>query len=109
VRRFAKLPPAFGFSITYTDAAANLRYYEPDFVAVTDDAHYLFETKGREDLDVSHKDKAAGAWCARATELTGTAWRYLKVPQKEFEQLQPEAVDELAVLMPVTFGGRTSS
>lgn len=45
VARFSKLPRAFGFSITYTDAVANLRYYEPDFVAVTNDGvHHLIET-----------------------------------------------------------------
>src|SRR5439155_19559580 len=35
VQRFAKLPEQFGFAIEYTDAIGNLRYYEPDFVAVT--------------------------------------------------------------------------
>src|SRR5262249_11186619 len=35
VARFAKLPEQFGFAIEYTDAVGNLRYYEPDFVAVT--------------------------------------------------------------------------
>lgn len=60
VARFAKLPPLFGFSIQYIDSAANLRYYEPDFVVVLDDGSYhLVETKGREDIDVSHKDRAA--------------------------------------------------
>jgi Endonuclease domain len=34
VEAFSKLPRAFGFSIEYTDAAMNLRNYEPDFVAV---------------------------------------------------------------------------
>ncbi|MDQ3557357.1 MAG: DEAD/DEAH box helicase family protein, partial [Gemmatimonadota bacterium] len=52
VERFAKLPTQFGFSIDYTDSAANLRYYEPDFVAIlADGSHRLVETKGREDLD----------------------------------------------------------
>ena len=36
VTSFAKLPDGdFGFTIEYTDSATNLRYYEPDFVAVT--------------------------------------------------------------------------
>jgi type III restriction enzyme len=34
VESFAKLPGRFGFAIEYTDSATNLRYYEPDFVAV---------------------------------------------------------------------------
>jgi hypothetical protein len=34
-------------------------------------------------------------WCKAATELTKEQWRYLKVPQKEFEQLHPDAFEEL--------------
>ncbi|MCJ7635510.1 DEAD/DEAH box helicase family protein, partial [Candidatus Bathyarchaeota archaeon] len=50
VKKFAKLTSRFGFSIEYTDSVANLRYYEPDFVAVLENGdHYLIETKGRED------------------------------------------------------------
>ena len=102
VARFSKLPSAFGFSITYTDSVANLRYYEPDFVAVsTDGVHHLIETKGREDVDVSHKDRAARLWCENATRLTGVEWRYLKVPQKEFESLQPDEFEDLIALEPV--------
>ncbi len=51
VVRFAKLPERFGFVIEYADASGNLRFYEPDFVAVTDDgASHLIETKGLEDV-----------------------------------------------------------
>jgi type III restriction enzyme len=99
VQAFAKLPAQFGFIIQYTDSAANLRNYEPDFVAATEDAgFYLIETKGREDIDVAHKDRAARLWCENATLLTGNAWTYLKVPQKEFEALQPSELADLAVL-----------
>lgn len=96
VARFAKLPERFGFSIPYTDAALRLRYYEPDFVAVlADGAHFLLETKGREDLDVQHKDRAAEIWCEHATVLSGTPWTYKKVPQAEFERLRPERFEDL--------------
>ena len=89
VTAFAKLPSRFGFVIEYTDNASNLRYYEPDFVAVgTDGDHHLIETKGREDIDVAHKDRAAQIWCENATLLTGIAWSYVKVPQVEFGKLQ---------------------
>jgi type III restriction enzyme len=87
---FAKLPIRFGFAIEYTDNATNLRYYEPDFVAIdTDGNHHLIETKGREDIDVAHKDRAALIWCENATLLTDTPWYYLKVPQPEWGKLQP--------------------
>ncbi len=99
VEAFAKLPSQFNFAIEYTDAAANLRYYWPDFVAVlSDGTRFLLETKGREDIDVTHKDRAAQIWCENATLLTGTDWRYLKVPQSEFENLQPEGFEELTVM-----------
>jgi type III restriction enzyme len=99
VERFAKLPSQFGFTIEYTDAANNLRYYEPDFVAVLDSGmHYLVETKGREDIDVAHKDRAARIWCENATMLTGTYWDYLKVPQTAFNRLQPTEFSDALVL-----------
>lgn len=98
VTAFAKLPEPFGFAIDYTDAVSNLRYYQPDFVVVLNDStHYLVETKGREDIDVAHKDRAAQLWCENATVLTGTTWKYLKVPQKEFEALQPALFSDLLV------------
>jgi len=93
---FSKLPSQFGFAIEYTDNAVSLRYYEPDFVAIlSDGSRHLVETKGREDLDVAHKDRAAALWCANATTLTGTSWSYLKVPQEGFKQLQPEQFEDL--------------
>ncbi len=101
VERFAKLPEQFNFAIEYTDSNNNLRYYEPDFVVVTADrGHWLVETKGREDIDVANKDRAAMLWCENATRLTGTEWSYLKIPQKEFEKLQADEFADLAVLLP---------
>lgn len=99
VLRFAKLPQRFNFAIPYTDSAANLRYYEPDFVAVTTDGrHHLIETKGREDIDVKHKDRAAQLWCENASVLTDNEWLYKKVLQKEFEKLAPDDFEDLIAL-----------
>ena len=104
VARFAKLPSNFGFTIAYTDAVANLRYYEPDFVAVTEDGvHHLIETKGRGDIDVAHKNRAAHLWCENATLLTGTAWDFKIVHQPEFESLHPQDFEDLIALEPVSF------
>jgi type III restriction enzyme len=98
---FAKLPEQFGFAIEYTDSNNNLRYYEPDFVAVAmNQVHYLLETKGREDVDVANKDRAATLWGENATRLTGTEWQYVKVPQKEFEELQPTQFADVLVFAP---------
>ncbi|MBI5879102.1 MAG: DEAD/DEAH box helicase family protein [Chloroflexi bacterium] len=105
VSRFSKLPQPFAFSIEYTDAVSNLRYYEPDFVAVAHDgAHYLIETKGREDVDVANKNRAAQLWCENASTLTGTPWQFVIVRQKDYEQLQPtEFADLMALAGPPPF------
>jgi type III restriction enzyme len=101
VTRFAKLPEQFGFAIEYTDNMGNLRYYEPDFVAVTGDrTNYLIETKGLEDVNVASKDRAASLWCENATLLTGKPWQYLKVQQAEYNSLQPALFADLLVLAP---------
>jgi type III restriction enzyme len=99
VAAFCKLPDTFGFVIPYTDTSANLRNYRPDFVAVlTNGEHWIVETKGQENVDVARKDKAAALWCENATELTGTTWRYLKVPQKHYEKLHPADFADLQAL-----------
>jgi type III restriction enzyme len=104
VARFAKVPEQFNFTIPYTDSVANLRYYEPDFVAVTQDGvHHLIETKGREDVDVPHKNRAARLWCENASILTDTEWIYKIVKQKEFEQLRPSEFEDLIALEPIRF------
>lgn len=96
---FAKLPMVFGFTIPYTDQIGNLRHYYPDFVVVdTDGIYYLVETKGREDLDVQNKDRSATMWAESATQLTGTQWRYVKVLQKDFNQLTPTRFEDCAYL-----------
>lgn len=102
---FTKLPEHFDFSISYIDSRANLRYYHPDFIAVTKDGiHHLIETKGREDLDVQHKDRAALIWCENASMLTENEWKYQKVLQKEFEQLRPNDFEDLIGLEPIGLG-----
>ena len=77
----------------------NLRSYYPDFVAKSQDGtNWLLETKGQETADVLHKDQAARLWAENATALTRATWKYLKVPQKEFELLQPVSLQDLRAL-----------
>jgi len=93
---FAKLPIQFGFSIQYTDKVVNIRHYYPNFVVRLDDGkHWVVETKGRENIQVALKDAAAINWCERATELTETEWNYIKVLQKDYEELRPSDFEEL--------------
>jgi type III restriction enzyme len=104
IKAFAKLPEQFGFCIQYSDTLANIRNYFPDFIAVANDnTNWIIETKGREDIEVKLKDNAAINWCKTASELTKENWKYLKVPQKEFEELQPSSFEELlAAINPAT-------
>jgi type III restriction enzyme len=102
IKAFSKLPEQFGFCVQYTDTLANIRNYFPDFIAIAgDNTKWIIETKGREDIEVRLKDNAAIHWCKTASELTKENWSYVKVPQKEFEQLHPDNFSELlAVLNP---------
>ncbi len=101
VRAFAKLPQVFGFSIEYTDTGMNLKSYYPDFVAVDDSGTYwLLETKGQENTEVARKEAAAILWAENASNLTSTTWRYIKVPQKDYEALRPSRLVDLAALQP---------
>ena len=97
---FSKLPQQFGFSIQYTDTKANIRHYFPDFIVkISDTDYWIIETKGREDIEVAMKDRAAENWCENATELTDFNWNYLKVPQKDFEKLHPDNFQELQIAL----------
>ena len=96
---FSKLPQQFGFSIEYTDNNANLRYYYPDFVVKTELGEmWLVETKGQESVEVAFKDRAARLWCKNASLLTGERWSYVKVPQREYQRLQPVEFYDLLAL-----------
>ncbi len=106
VTSFAKLPKRFGFTIEYTDSATNLRYYEPDFVAVDrHGVHYVIETKGQENIDVAHKDRAATIWCENVTLLTDTTWSYVKIPQVEFGKLQASVLSDAVIVFGSSGGG----
>lgn len=100
IRSFAKLPEQFGFSIQYTDTNANIRNYFPDFIVMTTEGnHWIVETKGREDIEVQLKDRAAINWCQSASSLTTENWSYIKVPQKVFEGAKPDTFDDLITVL----------
>ncbi len=61
----------------------------------TDGVHYLLETKGLEDINVVHKDRAAKLWAENATALTKTNWQYIKVLETKFKTLQPDTLGDL--------------
>lgn len=105
-RALCKLPRQFSFAIEYADAAGNLRLYYPDFVAVGKDGqHWLIETKGQEDANVTLKDRAAELWCRNCTELALGTWHYVKVLQKEFQRIQPATLEDLRLFKRASLPG----
>lgn len=95
VLRFAALAESYTrFRVDYLSSTGAIKFYYPDFVAVQGtpegEVNWIIETKGREYEEVAHKDASIQDWCQKITEQTGRPWRYLKVPQKEFQASKAE-------------------
>jgi type III restriction enzyme len=72
-----------------------LAFYTPDFFARTENGnYYLVETKGREDVDVPRKARAAVAWCESAS-TKNCKWEYVYVPQGVFGRMTGNSFEEL--------------
>ena len=96
VDAFSKIVPKIGFFVEYRDSDGNLRLYYPDFVLLTDEKEYMIiETKGREDVDVEHKDKRIRLWCEDATNLMGIKWSFIRVDQEDFEKYRFKSIKQL--------------
>ncbi len=96
VTAFSKIVSRIGFFVEYRDTNGNLRLYYPDFVVkLTNNEHWIIETKGREDIDVELKDKRAKLWCEDATRLTKNKWSFKRINQEDFERYRFRSVQEL--------------
>ncbi len=96
VAAFAKNAGPQALYIDYLTAEGRRAIYLPDFIVRRQDGHYILaETKGREDPDVAPKARAAMEWCKAASSKKVT-WEYLYVPEKIFEQVRGDSIDELA-------------
>lgn len=95
VSAFAKNTGPQCLRIDYLTTGSRLSFYTPDFFVKTkENEYYLVETKGKRDVDVSLKARAAVAWCESATN--GSKWKYLYVPQAEFERIETDEINQLA-------------
>ena len=93
---FSKIVPKIGFFVEYRDSYGYLRYYYPDFILLTDKKKQIIvETKGKEDVDVKHKDKRIRLWCEDATNIMGSDWLYIRVNQRDFEKYRFKSINEL--------------
>jgi len=96
VSAFSKIVPKIGFFVEYKDSDGNLRLYYPDFVVLTgNNEYFIIEAKGREDVDVEHKDKRIKLWCEDATNLTKSTWSFKRVDQEDFEKYRFRSIEEL--------------
>ncbi len=77
------VPYAVRLSITYYDSRERKwRKFYPDFVVKAKtgtgkEAFYIVETKGREEIQIADKNRAADLWCRAISEATGQIWKYL--------------------------------
>jgi len=95
---FSKISSKIGFFVEYKDSDGNIRLYYPDFLVLTErKEHVIIETKGREDVDVKHKDNRIRLWCEDATNLTGEKWFFIRVNQEDFEKYRFKDLKELVL------------
>ena len=85
----------FGFSITYYENNRPRQYY-PDFIITTrqkdgKEITWVAETKGEMRPNTALKSNAAALWCEKMSAPAYGSWRYLFVPQRDFETAEPYA------------------
>ena len=89
------LKPAKGQFQIYYKLGTQQPEYIPDFVAETQTAIWMVETKARVDLntqEVQAKAQAAAQWCRHASDYAASAggkpWGYLLIPHDEINESQ---------------------
>jgi len=87
------------FRVDYLKPSGAIGFYHPDWVVVqktkAGDVNWIIETKGRVWEGTEAKDEAIRDWCERIAEATGTAWRYVRVNQVEFDLGKPASIADL--------------
>ncbi|SFF11159.1 hypothetical protein [Nitrosomonas sp. Nm166] len=91
--KFSWFKPAKGQFQIYYKLGTEQPEYVPDFVAETDSAIFMVETKARTDIntqEVQAKAAAAARWCKHASNHAATVgikpWRYLLVSHDEITE-----------------------
>ncbi len=88
------------FRVDYLKPSGAIGFYHPDWVVVQEtiagEVNWIIETKGRVWEGTAAKDEAIREWCERISAVTGTAFRYVRVNQADFDTRKPATVAELA-------------
>lgn len=88
---------AVHFKIDYVNADGDISNYYPDFfVKVADNAVYIVETKGLEDLDVPPKMARLKQWCEDINRVQSKIkYDFIFVDQESFEKYEPKTFKQL--------------
>lgn len=96
VAAFCKNAGPQALRLDFMGGGNRIATYTPDFIVRLQDGSYLLlETKGREDLEVPMKARAAAEWCAAAAK-EGAAWSYVYVPEDLFSGFRGNLARQLA-------------
>ena len=89
------------FRVDYLKPSGAIGFYHPDWVVVqktkAGEVNWIIETKGRVWEGTEAKDEAIRYWCERISDATGTAWRFVRVDQVDFEMRKPATVADLTI------------
>lgn len=98
VAAFCKNAGPEAVRIDYQTHAGRLAHYTPDFLMLLDSGKYvMLETKGRVDIDVPLKIRAADAWCSAASH-SSLVWSYVYVSQEVFAKIDDNRLETLISL-----------
>ncbi|MHB8844378.1 MAG: DEAD/DEAH box helicase family protein [Nitrospirota bacterium] len=98
VMSYAKNYLAVHFSIDYVNSDGNISSYYPDFfVKTAENAVWIVETKGLEELDVPLKVTRLKKWCEDINaSQKKVKYDYVIVDQEDFERYKPNTFSSLA-------------
>lgn len=87
------------FRVDYLKPSGAIGFYHPDWVVVqktkAGEVNWIIETKGRVWEGTAAKDDALKTWCERVSAATGSAWRYARINQTDFESRAANALGDL--------------
>lgn len=96
---YAKNYLAVHFKLDYVNADGDISNYYPDFILKkSDNAVYIVETKGQQDLDVPLKMERLRQWCEDINSAQSAAcYDYVFVDEESFKKYQPKTFESLVV------------
>ncbi len=94
---YAKNYFAVNLRIDYVNADGNISNYFPDFIVkASEDAMYIVETKGLEDLDVPLKMERLKQWCEDVNAVQSEVrFDYVYVDEESYKKYRPKSFGDV--------------